>query len=93
MGTVIGTDCLRGDPQFTWHLGSTWHRRRLILVTFELVTIAACAGHSFAITNDIPEGESEDIEISLRRHMPDMTPSAMEHTPIMTRASCGMALM
>ena len=30
--------------------------------TYELVTIASCAGHSFVITREIPDGESEDIE-------------------------------
>ena len=29
---------------------------------YEIVTIASCAGHSFVITREIPEGESEDIE-------------------------------
>ena len=36
--------------------------KRVDPAAYELVTIASCTGHSFVITREIPEGESEDID-------------------------------
>ena len=55
-GTVIGIDCLQYLTQ-----------KGVDAREFELITIASCAGPSFAITNAIPEGESEDIEYLIER--------------------------
>ena len=60
---TVGTSNLRGDPdflaRFNRYLKET---KRVNPAEYEVVTIASCAGHSFVITREIPEGESEDIE-------------------------------
>ena len=44
-----------------WGLPTTW-RRGVDLRMVEFVTFASCSSHSFVITYEIPETESEDIE-------------------------------
>ena len=63
LGTVIGIDNLRGDPQFTVGFGEYLEQKGVVPRMVEFVTIASCTSHSFVVANDIPEGESEDIEI------------------------------
>ena len=62
-GTVIGVDCFHGDPQLTVGFQEYLTQKEIHPRQVEFVTIASCAGHSFVITNEIPQGESEDIEI------------------------------
>ena len=62
-GTVIGIDNLCGDPQFTVGFQEYLERKEVDPRMVEFVTIASCTGYSFVITSEIPEGESEDIEI------------------------------
>ena len=65
-GTVTGTDdSLRSNPDFTVRFNRYLVEKRVDPATIELVTIASCAGHSFVITREIPDGESEDIEYLL----------------------------
>ena len=52
-GTAVGTDNLRGDHGFLEGVNPA---------EYEVVTIASSSGHSFIITRETPEGESEDIE-------------------------------
>ena len=57
----LGTNNLRGSPnllEFNRYLEG----ERVDPAEYELVTIASCTGHSFVITREIPEGESEDID-------------------------------
>ena len=56
---VKGTNNLRGDANFMVPSTGTWRKKRL---DPELVAIASWTGHSFVITREIPEGESDDIE-------------------------------
>ena len=60
--TVTGTNNLRGDANFLLEFNRYLEDKRVDPATYELVTIASCAGHSFFITREIPEGESEDID-------------------------------
>ena len=59
---VTGTNNLRGDVAFTLGFDAFLREKRVDPRIVDLVTIASCAGHSFVITKEIPEGESEDIE-------------------------------
>ena len=61
-GTVRGADNLRGDSAFTLGFDAFFREKGVDPRTVNLVTIASCADHSFVITREIPEGESEDIE-------------------------------
>ena len=61
-GTVTGIGNIRGDPAFTLGFDGFLREKG---VDPDLVTIASCAGHSFVITREIFEGESEDIEICI----------------------------
>ena len=61
-GIVAGTNNLRGDANFLLEFNRYLEGKRVDPATYELVTIASCAGHSFVITREIPEGESEDID-------------------------------
>ena len=62
-GTATGTDNLRGDRDFLMRFNRhLTEERQVDPAEYEIVTIASCAGHSFVITREIPEGESEDIE-------------------------------
>ena len=62
-GTAIGTSNLRGSPDFLKRFDEYLRvEKRVNPDEYEVVTIASCAGHSFVITREIPEGESEDIE-------------------------------
>ena len=57
------TNNLRGDPSFLLELNRhLLEEKRVDPASYELVTIASCTGHSFVITREIPEGESEDID-------------------------------
>ena len=92
-GVATGVDCLCGDPGFTIGFGEHLTQTGADPCELELITIAFCAGHSFAITNAIPEGESENIEYfnPTKGHVPDLALFAMARTSTVTRASCGMA--
>ena len=62
-GTAVGTDNLRCHPSFKGQFEEYLRReKRVNPAEYEVVTIASCTGHSFVITSEIPEGESEDIE-------------------------------
>ena len=62
-GTAVSTDILRGDPAFLTSFNRYLvEEKRVNPAEYEVVTIASCAGHSFVITGEILEGESEDIE-------------------------------
>ena len=62
-GTAIGTDNLRCHPSFKNRFEEYLRvEKRVNTAEYEVVTIASCTGHSFVITREIPEGESEDIE-------------------------------
>ena len=62
-GTVVGTHHLRGDSDFLERFNKYLREeKRVDPAEYEIVTIASCAGHSFVITKEIPEGESEDID-------------------------------
>ena len=62
-GTAVGTNHLRGDPDFLMQFNRyLTEKKQVNPAEYEVVTIASCAGHSFVITREIPEGESEDIE-------------------------------
>ena len=62
-GTAVGTHHLRGDPDFLMRFNRyLTEEKQVNPAEYEVVTIASCAGHSFVITREIPEGESEDIE-------------------------------
>ena len=56
-GIVTGTNQLRGDANFLLEFN-----RYLEGSGYELVAIASCTGHSFVITREIAEGESDDID-------------------------------
>ena len=61
-GIAVGTNNLRGDPDFLMKFNRyRTEQRQVDPAEYEVVTIASCAGHSFVITREIPEGESEDI--------------------------------
>ena len=61
--TAIGTSNLRCRPDFKNRFDEyLCVEKRVNPEEYEVVTIASCAGHSFVITREIPEGESEDIE-------------------------------
>ena len=60
--TVNGTNNLRGDANFLLEFNRYLEDKRVDPAAYELVTIASCTGHSFVITREIPEGESEDID-------------------------------
>ena len=62
-GTAVGTDNLRGDRGFLERFNRYLVEKKGVNpAEYEVVTIASCAGHSFVIMREIPEGESEDIE-------------------------------
>ena len=62
-GTVIGTHNLRCDPAFKNRFEEYLrNEKRVNPADYEIVTIAACTGHSFVYTREIPEGDSEDIK-------------------------------
>ena len=63
-GIAVGTNNLRGDPDFLRRFNRCLTEEKQVNpAEYEVVTIASCAGHSFVITREIPEGgESEDIE-------------------------------
>ena len=62
-GTAIGTDNLRCARDFKLRFDEYLRvEKRVNPDEYEVVTIASCTGHSFVITREIPEGESEDIE-------------------------------
>ena len=71
-------------------------RRGVNRAEYEVVTIASCAGHSFVITREIPEGESEDIEYLTTRsyaRLGSICHGIMVLTLATLRASSGLALM
>ena len=62
-GIAVGTSNLRGNPDFLMRFNRyLFEKKRVNPAEYEVVTIASCTGHSFVITREIPEGESEDIE-------------------------------
>ena len=62
-GTAIGTSNLRCRPDFKNRFDEYLRvEKRVNPEEYEVVTIASCTGHSFVITREITEGESEDIE-------------------------------
>ena len=62
-GIVVGTNNLRGDPDFLMKFNRyLTEKKQVDPAEYELVTIASCTGHSFVITREIPEGESEVTE-------------------------------
>ena len=60
--TIKGTSNLRGDANFLLELNRYLEDKRADPADSELVTIAFCTGHSFVITRETSEGESEDID-------------------------------
>ena len=61
-GSITGTSNLRGNANFLLQFNRSLEDKRVDPAAYELVTIASCTGHSFVITREIPEGESEDID-------------------------------
>ena len=84
-GTVTGTGNLRGEPAFTMGLDGYLRDKEVDPRAVNLVTIASCATHSFVITREIPESESEISSSSLRRRTQSMAPSVMAHISTVTR--------
>ena len=87
LGTVTGTNNLRGNPGFLLNFNRyLTEENRVDPATYELVTIASCAGHYFAITREIQEKESEDIEYLTETSYASMGRSAMARVCTTTRA-------
>ena len=59
-GMAVGTDNLRCHPTFKREFEEYLQREKGVNpAEYEVVTIASSTGHSFVITSEIPEGESE----------------------------------
>ena len=90
-GIAVGTNHLRGDRDFLVRFNRYLTEKQVDPAEYEVVTIASCAGHSFVITREIPEGESEDIEYLTTRSYAKY--GCMVLISAMPRASSGQDLM